>query len=802
MTTANAGATRNPFPGLRPFREDEEHLFFGRELKVDMMVDKLAATRFLAVVGTSGSGKSSLVNCGLRPALHRGLMSSAGSSWRIAQFRPGLDPIGSLAAVLAAKGVLFSDYSGEMPLVEIVRTCLTQSTKGLSDIFRRANLPAGVNLLVVADQFEELFRFRKLGSNGTNGSASACDASEQATAFVSLLLEAHMDPTCPIYVVITMRSDYLGDCSQIHGLPEAINQGQYLVPRLTRDERRASIAGPVGIGGAEINPVLLTRLVNDVGDDPDQLSILQHALNRTWARWELYGAQGPLDLNHYEEIGSMGRALNQHADVAFAALGTRSREKICETIFKALTDIGTDARGIRRPTKLGTLCELVGGQSEAEEVRAVIEVFRDPSRSFLMPPAPEALGPETVIDISHESLMRVWERLRAWTEDEAQSARRFRRLSETAILEADGKARLWRDPDLQLALDWNNEQMPTATWAGFYGGKFEAAMAFLERSRNERDTERANVILNQRWSTRWRRALIALTVVLSAWIHHVKPEQTRAQTLSDKSFLRMFVPEGIWKFFSDAVRELIPLFYYFGLPLIFFLIFDRVGKWIFRQKVFPKVLVEVAASADKARREQKLEKAAITDAAAALHTTYAGFWRRVGAYLLDLAMCAGASAAILAAIFALPHASDWATHSKYSALLFFLPVLVGWMYVTRTVSSHSRATLGMKAMGIFATTRQTDTLSFAGATAWYFSKILSYATLGLGFLAQIWTKRHQTLHDFVSRTAVLTSPDQKKVPSWMGALCSFIAIPAIFFLVTVSILTLGFLVLLVTGIFH
>ena len=105
MSTGAETPHTNPFPGLRPFRDDEEHLFFGRESQVDAMVDKLAATRFLAVVGTSGSGKSSLVNCGLRPALHGGLMVSAGTAWRIAQFRPGSDPIGEMARELARKGV-------------------------------------------------------------------------------------------------------------------------------------------------------------------------------------------------------------------------------------------------------------------------------------------------------------------------------------------------------------------------------------------------------------------------------------------------------------------------------------------------------------------------------------------------------------------------------------------------------------------------------------------------------------------------------------------------------------------------
>ena len=107
-TTATIALQTNPFPGLRPFQEDEEYLFFGRENQVDTMVDMLAANHFLAVVGTSGSGKSSLVNCGLRPALHRGFMARAGTSWRMAQFRPGSDPLGALARALADDGVFFA----------------------------------------------------------------------------------------------------------------------------------------------------------------------------------------------------------------------------------------------------------------------------------------------------------------------------------------------------------------------------------------------------------------------------------------------------------------------------------------------------------------------------------------------------------------------------------------------------------------------------------------------------------------------------------------------------------------------
>jgi WD40 repeat protein len=487
MNDAAAIPPINPFPGLRPFREDEEYLFFGRENQVDAMVDKLAATRFLAVVGTSGSGKSSLVNCGLRPALRQGLMSRAGTAWRMAQFRPGNDPIGAMARALAQDGVLFSAYAGEgLTLTEIVEATLRMSKLGLIDICEQAALGEGVNLLVVVDQFEELFRYQQLEAAGRLGDRGV---TEQAAAFVNLLLEVKERANCPIHIVLTMRSDFLGDCTQFPGLAEAINAAQYLVPRMTRDERRAAVERPIEVAGAEIAPVLLTRLVNDVGDNPDQLSILQHALNRTWARWQSQGGKGPLELAHYEAIGTMAHALDQHAERAYAELRDARQQQICEKLFKALTDKATDPRGVRRPTTLGTLCALA--DATAAELTDVIDVFRKPSRSFLMPPASDALKPETVIDISHESLMRVWQRLIRWADEEAPSARAYRRLAETAELHAAGNASLWRDPELQLALDWRKKNQPNEAWASRYHPGFAAAMRFLTESSEAREAKRA-----------------------------------------------------------------------------------------------------------------------------------------------------------------------------------------------------------------------------------------------------------------------------------------------------------------------
>ena len=231
----------NPFPGLRPFNEDEEYLFFGRENEVDTMVDKLARTRFLAVLGSSGSGKSSLVNCGLRPALHRGLMGAAGSAWRIAQFRPGSAPLEAMAKALAKDSVLFPGFKLQgLTLDELIESTLRLSKLGLIDIYEQARLNDGANLLVVVDQFEELFRYRALA---TPQKADEYGMRQETTAFVNLLLEAAKQRTCPIYVVLTMRSDFLGDCAQFPALPEAINEGHYLTRRASDQARCIVRAG-------------------------------------------------------------------------------------------------------------------------------------------------------------------------------------------------------------------------------------------------------------------------------------------------------------------------------------------------------------------------------------------------------------------------------------------------------------------------------------------------------------------------------------------------------------------------------
>ena len=465
-------AIMNPFPGLRPFDLDEEHLFFGREGQADELLERLNQTGFLAVVGSSGSGKSSLVRAGLLPSLYSGFLNEASSHWRVALMRPGNAPIRNLAEALNEPDVFGQELEDDDRdlYAELTETTRRRGDLGLVEVVKQARMAVRESLLLVIDQFEELFRFKRM--------ADTVAADDEAAAFVKLFLTAVQQEEVPIYVVLTMRSDFLGDCAQFRDLPEALNESQYLIPRLTRDQLRRAIEGPVAVGGAAITPQLVNRLLNDVGDNPDQLPILQHALMRTWDYWKDQGMpQVPIDGQHYDSTGGMAAALSRHADQIYDELPDDRSRYIAETLFKRLTDRGADNREVRRPTQLGEICAVA--DAELEEVAAVIDAFRAPRRSFLMPPAGKALSESSVIDISHESLMRNWPRLQEWVAQEDRSATIYRRLSETATLHQQGRANYLRDPELTIVLTCLRERMPNSVWAARYSPNFDDAVAFL-----------------------------------------------------------------------------------------------------------------------------------------------------------------------------------------------------------------------------------------------------------------------------------------------------------------------------------
>ena len=385
------------------------------------MLARLEDHRFLAVVGTSGCGKSSLVRAGLIPALEQGFLSDAKPNWRIAVMSPGSAPFDNLTTALLGEAALGRErQSASQQAASLLQATLRRGPLGLVEAVAESHLPEDTNLLLVVDQFEEIFRYRKQTQNVND-----------ADAFVNLLLASAQSrqSDVPIYVVITMRSDFLGDCALFTGLPEAINDSQFLTPRLTRDQYRSAIVEPALVAGGQLDDALVNQLLNDLRGEPDQLPVLQHALMRMWTLAGDNVLKRALTLDDYKAVGGLAGALSKHCDEISNELNPE-QQRIAEVMFRALCERSSEQRDTRHPAKLGEVAAIAGVDVEA--VIPVVDAFRDMGRNFLMPPLPIALDAETTLDISHESLIRQWQTLNTWVAAEAESARQYQRLEDVA----------------------------------------------------------------------------------------------------------------------------------------------------------------------------------------------------------------------------------------------------------------------------------------------------------------------------------------------------------------------------------
>ncbi|MCE5346915.1 MAG: hypothetical protein LLG13_11610 [Bacteroidales bacterium] len=484
MGTERGNKNFNPFQGLRPFTPEESDLFFGRERESREILEKLLKNRFVTVIGASGSGKSSLIYCGVLPKV-RNLKMKDYSGWNIISFRPGNDPFGNLADSLSE---CITATNREKADKDTVLSELLNNPEGVAVAIKRLINDTDQRILMIVDQFEELFRYR---------TPEKADALLSDTAkFVDFIVGAVSQISVDFYTIISMRSDFIGECAHYQSFTQLINNSNYLVPQMGRENYREAIVGPVEYAGAKIDPELVETLINDIGGRSDQLPVLQHALMRTWMHWQqLDTPDRPINRTDYNSIGTMSDAMSLHANEAFEELSLRGKE-VCEILFKTITEKGSDNKGLRRPGSVKTIKSVV--RCTSEELFEVIEKFRIPSRSFLTPRQNIPLNDDSVIDLSHESLIRLWGRLREWVEEEASSVQMYLRLSEASALYQRGKAGLLRQPDLQLAINWRDQHKPSLNWAEQYNPAFERAIVYLRTSEKEYRDEEENKIRLQK----------------------------------------------------------------------------------------------------------------------------------------------------------------------------------------------------------------------------------------------------------------------------------------------------------------
>jgi len=516
-----------PYTGLRSFTEEESIYFKGREENIEQAIEQLQRNKFLMVTGASGDGKSSLVYAGIIPNARAGFLRSKYTDWVVADFRPERTPFKNLCQSLAEQlkientdtveselkhgfSALIDLYKNSPRHLDTDSAEWNEADEGGKAVLKRKS----ANLMILVDQFEEFF------TNPENYQHGA--PSRESNLVLNVLLETSriaLEQDLPIYVVFTMRSDFIGQCSAFRGLPEYIGFSQFFVPRLNRTQLQQVIEEPALLSGNKITRRLTERLIYDLTEGVDQLPILQHALNQIWHAAD-HGKE-EMDLIHYAMVGGMPadelpgqqkekfeawflglpeeirecyhkpglqNVLDTHTNKLYLeATEYYQRETgksisgddvraIIKTAFTCLTKID-QSRAVRNRMTLQEITDiLLRPGLGTEQVGAVLNIFREPGNTFIRPfidteSDDKKLEPGNILDITHESLIRNWHYLEEWALEEYENY--------TVFLDFEKQLKRWVNSDksngyllsigpLVFFENWYDRVEPNKYWISRY----------------------------------------------------------------------------------------------------------------------------------------------------------------------------------------------------------------------------------------------------------------------------------------------------------------------------------------------
>lgn len=534
-----------PYTGLRSFTEEESLYFKGRDLQVDQITALLEQNKFLMVTGASGEGKSSLIYGGLIPNARAGFFKAQYTNWLVADFRPERSPVTNMAKALAEafdsqpSTIETELRRGFSSLVDLYTNSSYYSDEHdqrwlqLTESDRKEKKRKSANLLILIDQFEEFF------TNPENFSNEAL--SQDSQIVVNLALETAriaLKRGIPIYVVCTMRSDFIGQCAAFRGLPEHIGFSQFFVPRLKRKDLKQVIEEPAMLSGNRITQRLIERLVFDLADGIDQLPILQHALSQIWLAAD-HGRE-EMDLIHYAMVGGMpaselpdedhqkfvqwfkalpeykrgyyhstglNKVIEIHANSLYEGaweyhneshpekpVTKQEAKQIVALAFACLTKID-NSRAVRNRMTVREITAIINSPGiTADVVGSVLSIYREEGNAFIRPfktedAATHSLVADAVLDITHESLIRNWNKLEIWAKTEYEYY--------TTFLDFRAQLNRWKQSGrnsgyllpigpLTYFENWYSECKPNAGWINRYAettGETGSAQSILSDTR-------------------------------------------------------------------------------------------------------------------------------------------------------------------------------------------------------------------------------------------------------------------------------------------------------------------------------
>ncbi|NES45058.1 caspase family protein, partial [Moorena sp. SIO2C4] len=399
-----------PYKGLAYFdcTEEDARYFYGRTALTDQLLEKVRVGNFLAVLGASGSGKSSVVRAGLLYQLQLGQRLSGSESWQIKIFQPGEHPLNSLALTFVDSGLSDIERANQLAQAEDL---IQKGSEGLRQLIAVTDTQ---RLILVVDQFEEAF--------------TLCQYSSERQQFFECLLGALPKTGDKLCLVLTMRADFFGKCLEqdYSGLAQQIQEHGIAVMPMSPEELKQAIAEPAKQVDLEIEPELVKEILTDVADAPGYLPLLQYTLTRLWEE----STDNCLRLNTYVKLGGVMGTLRQRATEVYELFSEQEQTAV-RHIFLALTQLGEGTEDTRRRVFKPNL---VNQRYSEELIDTVVQKLADEKLVVTTEMVGKGEGTKTVavVDVAHEALIRHWSLLRSWISENRDGMRIARKIEAAA----------------------------------------------------------------------------------------------------------------------------------------------------------------------------------------------------------------------------------------------------------------------------------------------------------------------------------------------------------------------------------
>lgn len=489
-----------PFQGLQYFDEKDAGRFFGRELLTARIVGRFVKSSFLAVIGASGSGKSSVVRAGVVPALRHGERLADGSlpptdsgQWDIRTLTPGAHPLEALAASLTRD-------SESVTAAATARNDLAQDMNALCLISRRVLAQnSRKRLLLVIDQFEEVF--------------TQCRQEDERKSFIDNILCA-IDPSNPqpISILLTLRADFYAQLAFEDRLREMISQNQEFIGAMSREELTRAILQPAALGNWKVQEGLVEVILDDLGTEPGALPLLSHALLETWKRRRAR----VMTLSGYTASGGVRGAIAQTAETVFRQRLSAEQQPIARMIFIKLAEMNQDSPDTRRRA---TFSELITRSTDTQTIDAVLNILTD---ARLITTGVVEPSETRVVEVAHEALIREWPTLRDWLNQNREGLILHRQLTEDSNdwlkLGRDAGA-LYRGLRLKQILEWVKANPDLISLS---------EQEFLDASQRiaQKESNQASRLVRARWVQALLAAIVVAIIlgINGVFAPHVMPD--------------------------------------------------------------------------------------------------------------------------------------------------------------------------------------------------------------------------------------------------------------------------------------